>query len=388
MATHLEIPEAKLGQIKAALGKSGRDLIIPNSLVQTPLKIGAPVPLGIQVAGTPARSTRIVLHNWQSPGDMLMLTATVRDLHKAYPGRFDVGVNTSCGELWDNNPLVTKVSAKDTPEDWLPTTYGGKVRFIPMHYPLINKSNESPYHFLHGFTQWLESQIGLRIPVTDYKGDIYLTQLEKDRNIVQEKSGYGGKYWVMMAGGKWDYTTKWWNPSYYQDVINHFQGKIKFVQCGNKNHFHRPLDNSINMVGQTTLREFISLMYRAEGVICPVTFAMHLAAALPPKDKKITHKPCVVIAGGREPPSFTLYNNHQYLHNIGCLPCSQWNGCWRSRAQKVGDGDLKDTERLCENPVQVEPNLAIAKCMMLIKPADVCRAIEKYYEGGTLEYGE
>jgi ADP-heptose:LPS heptosyltransferase len=254
-----------------------------------------------------------------------------------------------------------------------------------MHYPLINASNTSPYHFLHGFTQYLEFQLRARITVTDYKADIYITEEEKAKNVVQEKTGYDGKYWVMMAGGKSDYTTKWWPPSYYQEVVDYFKGRIKFVQCGQAHHFHRPLNDTVQLVGKTNIREFMSVIYNSEGVVCPVTFAMHLAAALPAKGTQ-SHKPCVVIAGGREPPSFTLYNNHQYLHNIGCLPCSQWNGCWRSRAQKMGDGDPKDFEQLCENPVQVEPNLAIAKCMTLIKPQDVCRAIEKHYEGESLTY--
>jgi hypothetical protein len=31
---------------------------------------------------------RLILRNYQSPGDILMLTAAVRDLHACYPGRF------------------------------------------------------------------------------------------------------------------------------------------------------------------------------------------------------------------------------------------------------------------------------------------------------------
>jgi ADP-heptose:LPS heptosyltransferase len=235
------------------------------------------IPIGIKSNSRPNQPVKLILHNWQSPGDILMLTAAVRDLHRAYPGRFEVAINTSCGELWDNNPLALKLSAKDCPPDWLPTTYGGSVRYIHMHYPLINKSNHTPYHFLHGFTQYLESKLGLKIPITDYKGDIYMTQSEKDYDVIADKTGYNGKYWVMMAGGKWDYTTKWWDPASYQAVIDHFKGKIQFVQCGQTHHFHRPLDGAINMVGKTSIREFMSLMYRSEGVVCPVTFAMHLS---------------------------------------------------------------------------------------------------------------
>ena len=36
----------------------------------------------------------------------------------------------------------------------------------------------------------------------------------------------------------------------------------------------------IDLVGKTSLRELIRLIYRADGVLCPVTLAMHLAAAV------------------------------------------------------------------------------------------------------------
>src|SRR5258708_3164931 len=63
--------------------------------------------------GTPAPShlfmKYIVFHPRGWPGDLLMLTAAVRDLHLAYPGRFHTDVDTSCRQIWDNNPYLSQV---------------------------------------------------------------------------------------------------------------------------------------------------------------------------------------------------------------------------------------------------------------------------------------
>src|SRR5262249_51157164 len=102
------------------------------------------------------------------PGDIVMMTAAVRDLHLAHPGAFQTDVRTSAGQLWDNNPYLTPL-ADDDPE----------VEFIPMNYDLIHESNEGPYHFIHGYVQHLEEVLNLRIPVTKFRGDIHLSRLEK-----------------------------------------------------------------------------------------------------------------------------------------------------------------------------------------------------------------
>ena len=94
-----------------------------------------------------------------------------------------------------------------------------------------------------------------------------------------EELGFRGRFWIMMAGGKFDFTAKWWNPAWYQRVVDHFRGRIQFVQCGEAQHWHPQLDGVINLVGKTDIRQFVRLMYHADGVVCPVTFAMHLAAA-------------------------------------------------------------------------------------------------------------
>jgi len=293
----------------------------------------------------------LIIAKDQCPGDIMMLTAAVRDLHQAYPGEFLTDVRTNVPELWENNPYVTPLDDGE---------------WIEMHYPAIHQSNQRPYHFIHGFAQYLEEWLRVRIPITEFRGDIHLSTEER-----RSESAYGD-YWIIVAGGKNDFTAKWWNPANYQAVVDHFRGAIQFVQCGAAGDWHPRLDGAIDLVGKTTIREFVRLMYHAQGVVCPVTFAMHLAAAVP----SARLRPCVVIAGGREPPQWEAYPGHQFLHTIGAFDCCATGGCWRSRCQRVGDGDMNDEFNVCELPVEVSPELVIPACMAAITAGDVIRAIE------------
>lgn len=319
--------------------------------------------------------SKLIFRSFQSPGDILMLTSAVRDLHSAYPGKYITDVRTSASDLWQNNPHITPLNEHDA-----------DVSVIEMHYPLIHQSNQRPYHFLHGYTQFLEQHLDVRIPVTQFRGDVYLTEAEKSDPIQGADQGLTDPYWIIVAGGKYDFTAKWWNPSFYQEVVNHFQGKIQFVQCGEAGHWHPPLDNVVNLVGQTNLREFLQLTYHAEGVLCPVTFAMHAAAAVKTKLGKPPERACVVVAGAREPVHWEAYPFHQYLSTLGTLSCCAEGGCWKSRCQLVEDGDSKNRHNICEQPVQIQPDLRIPQCMQMITPADVIRRVELYYAGGLLKY--
>lgn len=319
---------------------------------------------------------RVILRSFQSPGDVLMLTAAVRDLHAAHPGAFQTDVRTSADALWEHNRHLTSLREHDP-----------GVETLDMHYPLIHQSNQRPYHFLHGYVQYLEEQFGLRIPVRLFKGDVQLSEEEKQTlPPALQDAGLPENFWIIVAGGKYDFTAKWWNPESYQSVVDHFAGRIQFVQCGEQDHWHPPLENVINLIGQTSLRDFVRLMYHAEGVVCPVTFAMHLAAAVETKPGHPRNRACVVVAGGREPAHWEAYPQHQFINTNGALSCCDQGGCWKSRCQLVGDGDPKDRRDVCENPVQLTDQLRIPRCMEMITPQDVIRRIEFYYDGGALRY--
>lgn len=315
---------------------------------------------------------RLILRSFQSPGDILMLTAAVRDLHRAYPGEYVTDVRTSVPALWEHNPWITPLDEA-----------AADVRVLDMHYPLIHQSNFRPYHFIHGYAQHLSQQLKRPIPLTEFRGDVHLSDQEKRWMSQVEELGHNGPFWIIIAGGKFDFTAKWWNPDSYQAVVDHFRDQITFVQCGEAGHWHQPLRNAISLVGRTDPRQFIRLMYHASGVLCPVTYAMHLAAAVETRPGRPLNRACVVVAGGREPAQWEAYPHHQYLSTNGALLCCDHGGCWKSRCQPVGDGDAKDRD-LCVFPVQVRPDLQIPRCLDMLTPQDVIRRIDLYYEGGAL----
>lgn len=137
---------------------------------------------------------KLILLSFQSPGDIVMLTAAVRDLHRAHPGQFQTDVRTSADALWENNPYITKLSEHEP-----------GVEVLDMHYPLIHQSSQRPYHFIHGFVQYLEERLGVRIPVTEFKGDVHLSAAERAElpGVLEEAVGVPPSWrpWVHPSPG-------------------------------------------------------------------------------------------------------------------------------------------------------------------------------------------
>jgi len=307
---------------------------------------------------------KLMLLNNQAPGDIVMLTAAVRDLHRCYPSQFLTDVRTNCMELWENNPYLTPLNITDR-----------DVEIVDCRYPLFEKSNRMPVHFLQGFVDDLNRKLGLQIKISEFKGDIHLSDEEKGRpSPVEERTGQNGLYWIIVAGGKFDITIKWWHFRRWQAVIDHFRDRIQFVQVGLEGHYHPPLKGVIDLRGKTPRRELIRLVYHALGVLCPVTLLMHLAAAVETKPGTAKSRPCVVVAGGREAPHWAAYPTHQFIHTVGTLPCCAEGGCWKVRTVPLGDGDYRDEERyLCVDVVDGLP-----RCMEMITPKHVIPFVELY----------
>jgi hypothetical protein len=124
-----------------------------------------------------------------------MLTAAVRDLHRAHPSQFQTDVRTSAEALWENNPHITRLREGEP-----------GVSLLDMHYPLIHQSSQRPYHFIHGYVQFLEQQIHLAIPVTRFQGDIHLAEAEKQLPAALAERGIPEGFWIVVADGKYDFT--------------------------------------------------------------------------------------------------------------------------------------------------------------------------------------
>lgn len=282
------------------------------------------------------------------PGDVLTLTAAVRDLHLSHPDKFITDVGTNHPDIWLNNPYITP----------LPKEQGVNLQ---VHYPLIHESNQRGIHFINGYRQYIETKMGVAIPATDLKPDIHFSKEELANRPIKEK------YWVMFAGGKSDFTTKWWDKDNYQEVVNKLKDTVKFVQVGSSKDQHPELSGVIDMIGKTSFRELMVLIKHSEGVVCPITCGLHIAAAC--------DKPCVIIAGGREPPWWEKYEGQTYIHTMGQLDCCSKGGCFKNRVGEKGN-------QHCKYPTK-STNIRQAMCMGMIKPDHVVQAVNEFLDGGT-----
>jgi ADP-heptose:LPS heptosyltransferase len=319
----------------------------------------------------------ILLKHRLAPGDITCMTACVRDLALQYPGKFDIHIYSSCKTLWNHNPHI--VTAKDKPTDGMPMYKLNYGRYM-------SGSNREPMHFLTAFHQDLGPKLGLKLPVVYPHGDLHLSEEQKANSPVE------GRYWYIIAGGKKDFTCKVWSYGRWQQLINVLrQYGIGFVQGGalHQGHFQPPLSGCLNLVNKTTLRDMMWLIYHADGVICYVTAAMHIAAAL--------EKPCVVIAGGREHWWWEAYVNtheqtfgsyakpvrvpHRFLHTQTLLPCCKERGCWKNKVLTTE----QDKHRLyCKKPVDDGYGRKYPKCMDLITVEHVADAVLSYYDEGVM----
>ena len=320
------------------------------------------------------RPIRLLIRQHQSPGDILMLTAAIRDLHKAYPGLFLTDIETATDALFENNPYITRIPWND-PELFI----------IQAEYPLVHESNQGPFHFVVAFHDDLERKLGIPVRPTKMRGDIHISDEEKGWfSQIHDTVGKDLPYWIIDAGCKSDYTCKLWEVERFQQVVNAFP-QITWVQIGAKDagHMHKELagENVINLVGKTDMRQFVRLMYHACGVITPVSFPMHLAAAVEMKSVyKRKNRPCIVLAGGREPNQWEAYANHQFLHTCGQYSCCDDGGCWLSRIERIEDGEEHHNEKICLFPVKSDSGQVIPKCMAAIKAEEVIMHVQRYME--------
>jgi ADP-heptose:LPS heptosyltransferase len=280
------------------------------------------------------------------------MSAALECLHRQYPGKFQTDVDTSCNAIYENNPHVTKLDNAEP---------------LKMEYPLIHQSNQRPVHFIQGYVDYLADKLGVKLTCTVNRPFLYLSDQEKAwTNQVEESTGYKGKFWLVCSGTKTDFTVKGW--PYYQRVIDHYRGRVQFVQVGSKEHNHKPLDGAIDLLAKTDTRQLIRLAYHASGILCGESFLHHLAAAF--------QKPCVCVASGMTPRSWQAYNTEAYLTMQGRLPCCMAGGCWKS---KVTGG-----KNACELPVFNVAAEPYPRCMTLISPDQVITAMESYYAGGLV----
>ena len=323
---------------------------------------------------------KIVFINHQSLGDIAVLTAAVRDLMTQHGDKFIVDAQTNAPGLWDHNPHLTPLDRNDP-----------DVETVEANYPLIQKSNTYPVHFMHSFREHMEGLFGVRIEPGEWAGSIYISPEEMSwYSVVYEALGRDVPYWIIDAGYKRDFTAKQWDFRRYQEIIDSCPD-LTFVQIGiggDQHHIHPQLtgDNLIDLVGKTDDRQLVRLVYNAFGVVTPVSSPMVLAYLIPPHPRfKRNSRACVVLSGGREPNTWQQGPNQQMIHTCGMLPCCDRGGCWKSRVVPLNDGDEKD-QSLCQYPVELDNGQIIPKCMDMISAQDVIRLIRQYMDNLEFKY--
>jgi ADP-heptose:LPS heptosyltransferase len=281
---------------------------------------------------------KIIFKQWQAPGDLLMLSVALRDLHKSYPCCFETDVFSCYPEVFFNNPNIV----------WMPKNNG--VPMVDVKYDIIRDFlAPKGYHFSDVFIFYLNELLCLNIQKTSMRPDIHLTENEKSENLI-ERLKIKKPYWLINTGIKMDIPIKGYPPSMWQKVINslHDYG-FNLYQVGSLKDIHPVHDNVHNLVGLTeNIRDYFSLAYHSEGSIGHVSLHMHVSAAF--------NKKCVVVAGGREDWTWEAYPTHRYLHSIGQYDCCQKTGCWISTVDR------------CKYPFKGWP---YATCIASIQPDEI-----------------
>ena len=271
-------------------------------------------------------------------GDYVVLSGAVRDILLHAPDRFDIGVFGCDPGLFAGHP---RIRTRPRP--------GARRRFTPAGAEL--------------------------------RPDLHLDPGELAEPLIE------GPYWVMAAGGKRDMPAKMWPHRHWIRLAEILAGRIRFVQVGSSRDIHPPVPGTVDRVGRTSVRDLMRLVAGAQGVVCHVTCLMHMAAAF--------NRPCVVIAGGREPPTWEAYTvenrelqlgrssrppapagdyvPHRFLHRVGILDCCREAACWKSHLGP-GRGGCLD--------VRSGDWGRVPACLLDIPPEEAAEAVLSYGTGG------
>lgn len=345
-----------------------------------------PVPKHLAAKRVPPKQlTKLLLSHKCAPGDTVVLTAFVRDLALAYP-HVRIGLDQiHAPDIFKHNPHITIDKSHRTDSDAF---------LYKAHYGSgLREQKHRTVHFLRYFHDMFEKDTGIHVPVRYPWPDLHLSEVERTVSPMR------GRYWVVLPGGKTDMPAKVWRSTAWQNTIDELATNfgLQFVQLGSTSVdcWNPPLRNTLNLVGRTNLRDMLRLIHHADGVICGVTSAMHIAAGL--------HRPCVVIAGGREAWWWEAYTNentgfgphangtftvpHRYLHTIGLLDCCQTHGCWNSRVHALDHtpNGRAHTKHVCKYPEDLA-TIPQPRCLNLITVRHVVEAVLSYYEDGTLQW--
>jgi ADP-heptose:LPS heptosyltransferase len=301
---------------------------------------------------------RIVMDVQMAIGDVMAATAAVKTLKRVDPS-YKVWVESSCPELWANNPLIERTPI---PADAVRYVMGAT----------LSEQVKSKNSFIQEYWKALHVQLfgtDVDFNVAEPSPDLYLDRREKLPKYVQGKFGVKKPYWIVVCGYKSDHPLKHWGApesgEFYQKVVD-ATPHINWVQMGktgDDHHTHIQLRGVTSLLGLTNnnMRDMLALVYNAEGVLCPNTCYQHIAAAFP-------HVRCMTIGGAREPEHWLDYGKsnqlHRYVNTIGKLPCSSDMMC-------------KEPGTHFKNECSNKGESGAPMCMEMITPDEIVELISK-----------
>lgn len=321
------------------------------------------------------REAVVFLNDKQRLGDMLALTAAVRDFANMYPNT-RIGIKSGSAHIWDNNPYVDP-------------GFQDEAAFVNVGLKwLTNKSNQVNWHMINAFRLSMEMELGVKIDPGFTRPDIWMSKEEVEREPIVE-----GPYWIITTGGEPGWPAKMYPMDKWQYVVDALKDRIQFVQLQLQGDPLPKLTGVVDLVGKTEhpetgLRDLINVFYHSQGSVGLVSMHMHMSAAF--------DNPCVVVAGAREPAWFTQYLGHRYLDTLGLLPCSVNHdqqkdsyfqvGCWKTSLESC----LERQEKAGMKPVLYGEKENTPPCVEAISTVKIIEAIQDYYQGphSRLVYGE
>ena len=300
---------------------------------------------------------KVIIKDNGSPEQSVALTAAIRDLHRLCPGQFRVGVVSSHPDIWHGNPYLADLRADDPEVCWieLQEEKGSDSPIVPRH------------RILKAF-DLLNDALGLRLVPTSPQGDLHLLPEEKPAANVDSP---GLPCWLLHWEGIGRSSTTDWNPSYLREVVESLKGRVRILLYPGAGVIPPELPGEV--VQPDGHRDLIRLVHRADGIICPPSLVMHLAAAVELKPGQSVRS-CVVVAGGSRHVPELAYPQHQFLHTVGALACCGTQACGKSFRKSPGHPEGTDPDWCDRLTLAGETS----QCMDLIKPKDVLRAVERH----------
>ena len=164
-----------------------------------------------------------------------------------------------------------------------------------------------------------ERRLGLRIKPTEFKGDIHSPPEEREWFAEVEEAPWRGARRSGSSPRAASATTpsSGGTPARYQQVVDHFRGPHR-LRAGGRG----AITTTRRSTGSSTCAGRRPSPARPADVPRPGRDLGREPADAPGgrgrgETRMPKNRPCVVIAGGREPPHFTAYPHHQFIHTVG-----------------------------------------------------------------------